>query len=492
MAARPGPLRIMAGHLDGVAAQARQAADLGFSHLLLPPPWLPASPLDCFLTRDFTSLSLATGLRDLSALVGAAAGVGVLLDVVVDVVSVHAALAGTPFEAPDPAGLLDPRRRLRGDAAQARVDGPDALGALASWWAQHLRQWHKAGVAGFRLLGLGGLPQYGVAGFFTALRQAVPEAVLLPWTPGLPRDAALSLRGHAADGVFASLPWWDGKASWLWDEARALTEVAPMLGLDGVPAMPGHAAVAGHGAPGLAATLGQGWLHVPSVHDDQVELRMLNAAVAASGALAARVPARCPLGQAGPLIGLLRCDAPTLRAASVAVLAAANLDPVVTLSVSGAALLQAAGGAFEAFTDPGGNALDAASVISVPPGRTRLFAARALAARAPDSSPADELAAKAAAAPRLAIENPQPCVDGGRFPVKATAGALVTVTADVLFDGHDKVAAALQWTTPAGATHETPMRPLGNDVWAADLPLSGMGRHRLRRGRLEGSLGHVP
>ena len=477
MAARPGPLRIMAGQLAGIADQARQAGDLGFSHLLLPPPWLAASPLDQFLTKDFRRLSPMTGLSDLASLVGAASGIGLLLDVVVDAVSIQAAIAGTPFEAPDPAGLLDPRRRLRGDAAQARLDDASRIAGLAAWWVQHLRQWRAAGVAGFRLLGLGALPTDGLAGFFAALREGVPGTVMLPWTPGLARDAILSLRGHGADGLFVSLPWWDGKASWLWDEARALADIAPLLGLDGIPAMPAHAASGGHTAPGLAAMFGQGWLHVPSGNDDSAELRALNAAVAENRALAARVPARCPLGQAGPLISLLRTDAETLRAATTSVLSVINMDPSVTLNASGAALLPAAGGRFGVFQDASGISLNADSVISVPPGRARLFTAQALERRAQAGGVAGADVTLAAASPRLAIENPQPCVDGGRFPAKATAGGLVAVTADVLFDGHDKVAAALQWTTPGGDAHEARMRPLGNDVWTADLPLSGMGRH---------------
>src|SRR5262245_35233666 len=42
---------------------------------------------------------------------------------------------------------------------------------------------------------------------------------------------------------------------------------------------------------------------------------------------------------------------------------------------------------------------------------------------------------------RVAIENVQPSLDCGRFPIKRTVGETVTVTADVFADGHDVVSA---------------------------------------------------
>jgi hypothetical protein len=59
-------------------------------------------------------------------------------------------------------------------------------------------------------------------------------------------------------------------------------------------------------------------------------------------------------------------------------------------------------------------------------------------------------AAKAKAAPRAPaagiptgsihaiVENLQPVVDGGSFPIKAVPGEIIEVTADIFRDGHDK------------------------------------------------------
>ena len=72
-------------------------------------------------------------------------------------------------------------------------------------------------------------------------------------------------------------------------------------------------------------------------------------------------------------------------------------------------------------------------------------------------------------------------MDGGTFPVKRLAGDTVEVEIDVIGDGHDMLAAALQWRGPGDvAWHETPMRLLGNDRWQASFPLERRGPHQYR------------
>src|SRR5207249_8216476 len=76
------------------------------------------------------------------------------------------------------------------------------------------------------------------------------------------------------------------------------------------------------------------------------------------------------------------------------------------------------------------------------------------------------------------IENVQPQLDGGRFPVKRVAGEPVRITADIFKEGHEDLAAVVRWrqlTPQATEAREEPMRFVGNDVWEADLPLTGHG-----------------
>ncbi len=47
--------------------------------------------------------------------------------------------------------------------------------------------------------------------------------------------------------------------------------------------------------------------------------------------------------------------------------------------------------------------------------------------------------------PSAVIENLEPLIDGGRYPVKRVVGEDLVVEADIFKDGHDVVAAVLKW-----------------------------------------------
>jgi starch synthase (maltosyl-transferring) len=106
-----------------------------------------------------------------------------------------------------------------------------------------------------------------------------------------------------------------------------------------------------------------------------------------------------------------------------------------------------------------------------------------MAKRAPSKKPATQ---KAAARPaldpdvlrRVVIEDVEPQVDCGRFPIKRVSGEPVTVTADVHADGHDVVAAVVLYRH-AGAKgwSETPMEAVENDRWQATFIVDAMGRY---------------
>jgi starch synthase (maltosyl-transferring) len=70
------------------------------------------------------------------------------------------------------------------------------------------------------------------------------------------------------------------------------------------------------------------------------------------------------------------------------------------------------------------------------------------------------------------IGNVQPELEGGRYPVKREVGDLFEVTADILREGHEALAAALLYR-PIKDTRwrEVRMEPLDNDRWAARFPL---------------------
>jgi starch synthase (maltosyl-transferring) len=68
--------------------------------------------------------------------------------------------------------------------------------------------------------------------------------------------------------------------------------------------------------------------------------------------------------------------------------------------------------------------------------------------------------------PTVIIENVQPTINGGLYPIKRIVGQPLKVTADIFKDGHDVVVAVLKWRK-AGAVNwnETPLIPLVNDQW---------------------------
>ncbi len=70
------------------------------------------------------------------------------------------------------------------------------------------------------------------------------------------------------------------------------------------------------------------------------------------------------------------------------------------------------------------------------------------------------------------IGNVWPELDGGRFPVKREVGDLFEVTADILREGHEALAAVLKYRTVKDtAWREVRMEPLGNDRWVARFSL---------------------
>jgi starch synthase (maltosyl-transferring) len=72
----------------------------------------------------------------------------------------------------------------------------------------------------------------------------------------------------------------------------------------------------------------------------------------------------------------------------------------------------------------------------------------------------------ARAFPSVVIENLQPLIDGGRYPIKRIVGEDLVVEADIFKDGHDIVAAILKWRVLGQrAWRETPMNFVDNDRW---------------------------
>ncbi len=77
---------------------------------------------------------------------------------------------------------------------------------------------------------------------------------------------------------------------------------------------------------------------------------------------------------------------------------------------------------------------------------------------------------------RIQIQEVEPQVDCGRWPVKRTVGERVDVTARIFRDGHETLGAAIRYRPP-GSTRagEVPLEPLGNDLWAGSVEVDRPG-----------------
>jgi starch synthase (maltosyl-transferring) len=78
---------------------------------------------------------------------------------------------------------------------------------------------------------------------------------------------------------------------------------------------------------------------------------------------------------------------------------------------------------------------------------------------------------------RIQIQDVRPQVDCGRYPVKATQGDTVAVSATIFKDGHDILRAVVRYR-PAGARKwlEAPLEPRGNDSWEGSFEVTELGR----------------
>ena len=423
--------------------------------LRLTPERLAPDMLVRAAARGFDTLLCHGAARPGLAADAAKAGLSTLVDLSIDRVE---------GEAPDdlftalPLPTLDPRHDTSlATQRVARLTGPDSAAALARFWAGRIAQLGAVGIAGVRLLGLDVIPHALLPRFVSTLRDAAPDAVLFGWTPGLNWDAMSHVPPGSLDYVASSLPWWDGRSDWIWRELDALRRIGGVIADAGEAAPPSRQR--------LAMLLGDGWM------TDQVD---------AEGARQREAVAPgCPYTRlisppGGSIVALEMTDQPDSRRAHRAGIAVLNVDEQPA-SLPASSVLTRLGGSFGRFKDEDGVALEPGSTLHLAPGECRLFAAAALPA--PVESPVrKERAVEAAREPRLAIENPTPSVDGGRFPARRTVGTLVSIECDLIGDGHERFAAAVRYRGPGDDDWtEVRMRPLVNDRWAADIPLERLG-----------------
>jgi len=458
---------LLAGPPGGWGPQFARIAALGFTHVLLAPPFQPDASGLVFATADFATLHPALGGGDATAALAAAviaaeqAGLRLLLDLVV-----------RP-RAADVAGTAPPDPRWSPQAG-----GPPDWDAL-------LATWRDAGIAGYRC----DAPQRAPAEFWRRLiaadRRAGATSLFLAWSLGCGEAEAEALSGCGFD-LAASASWaWNFRDGWLAEDTRRAGLVGTPLAM---PELPFGARLAGPAAARaltLAATFSPAWLMpmgfefgagapLDPVRDGASDWAALTAsppedrtawveeANALHASLAAAPTARIVSAVGQPMAMLLRDG-------DGGAVILANADDAAPALVPGSRILLRADGR-HAVGDVTPDA-----TLTLAPAATRVLKLRPLPPMVPanDAGSAPRVGADAG---RIAIEAITPLVENGRLPVKRRVGEMVTVAADIVTDGHSMLSAAVQWrAVGAAAWQEVRMTPLGNDRYQAAFPLGHLG-----------------
>src|ERR1700754_4782165 len=179
----------LTGDAAGWQAWLAHAKGLGFTHVVIAPPFDSGSSDDIFLTADHRAAR--DGSPGVSELAEAAHrhGVKLILDVVMGGLSTEGAVHRDHDDWFRPVfpehGTPDPRwTPSEGDAALWRYNDPAVRASALEWWAERLSAHVADGVDGFRILA----PAVFDAAQWTDLIGRVRgsgTALFLAWTPGL-------------------------------------------------------------------------------------------------------------------------------------------------------------------------------------------------------------------------------------------------------------------------------------------------------------------
>jgi len=486
------------GDTSALDSLLQRCVELGFDHVMVP------------ADSEVRTLAQSCAKRKLK----------LLLDLDVRTTGEDAAVAeGHPewFEQGAPEDdLPDPRRIVpRPGLRRLRVEHAEVVEQLGALWREWLLAASAAGAAGFRCMGLADVPAAFWKNLIGAVKQTHAQARFLAWTPGCTPAQIDALDGCGFDATFSSGAWWDYRARWLADEQLRLERIAPPIAFPDSPDEPVAGRITGNEeisvrrrvflrALGLAAATGNGILvtmgfeygesgmaalrggrpawsdvqaHAP--FDLSAEIAQANGFIASAGGGFYGNPFRIISSPNAGAAMLLRDASAAPDAPRSALLAVANADAARPCSISGSSLLERAGGYVRhSRIWPSGNDTQADGELDLEGADFQMFAVHM---RAPVLLPpprGKQAVTAAAKAPRIAIEAVSPSVDSGKFPVKRTVGESVSIEADVFADGHDKLAVVALWRS-ADETEwqEIRMHPLGNDRWAATLPLTRVGRH---------------
>ncbi|HET6588416.1 MAG TPA: maltotransferase domain-containing protein [Oleiagrimonas sp.] len=488
---------------DGWARLLDECAALGFNTLLLTPPFATNAEDDPYLVVDPTRLhpslkndawgdDVETWLHGLAEMCSQH-GLALWLDWMVGRFSSQASVVDAHpewFRPLDQMDAPDPRMATSGRSGCMAVS-EGAVDEVAQWWLPLLHAWRSAGIRGLCCR----IPDALSAGAWQEVLENIleqdPDFRFMAWTPGLSASFAASLGDAGFDTAVCSLPWWDGRETWMGEELARLRRhftciVAPLPAKTRMHAESRQDEGGRRHALNLltcASAFGDGWL-LPAGMDqgrawqaltdahDAWDIRPQIASANAAFADSSPAPATASWQRISDACDQVDAwlERPTIHAEPGRLLLL-NHDAEHHACIPWPSLMAAAACAAsfvaDATSDDDGRMLT--------PGEARLLSAHAspMACRKPRRM--RELTT-ALHAPRIAIEAPSPCVDGGRFAVRRCVGETVEIAADVFCDGHELLAAAVVWRhADEAAWQHARMCAVDNDRFVGEITLTRVG-----------------
>jgi starch synthase (maltosyl-transferring) len=512
------------GSVDAWTAELPRIAALGFDWVYVNPFHETGYSGSLYAVKDYERLNPlfrgdATADDDalLRGFVEAARslGLGVMMDLVVNHTARDSVLAADHpawFRRDGSGAIVSPSANdpaepgnvtVWTDLAELDYDERPERDELVAYFAGIVRHYTGLGIRGFRCDAAYNVPVDVWRALIGAAREVDPAAVFAAENLGAPREAVEALRPAGFDYLFNSSKWWDFRAPWLLEQYEAFRHIAPSI------AFPES-----HDTPRLAAELGDrddaaieaeyrfryvfaaffsSGVMMPSGYEygaaaslDVVMTRPasreaprfdLSAFITRANAMKAGVPA---LNEEGPERAFASDDAVVLLRTAAAgpsfALALINPESDRDAAFDVDDLLRETGGPAVDVTPAGDGApLAPGDRIVLRPREIRVFASQPLPAAGERRPGAADT--RAGARP-IVIEHVAPAIDGGRHAIKRIAGDWVVVEADIFREGHDAIAAAVQFRERgAAAWREAPMTPIDNDRWRGTFRLDRNARY---------------
>ena len=464
---------------------------------LAPTPALKsAQPIEALAKLGFDYLMvdhLQWALDPLSESRGA--GLGLLLRLSLDQPSMRAPLEGAQPDwmldpSDDDCELPDPRRvQHTGSLPRLRLEIPPVASAVQAAWARQLRLLVEQGVAGFCLRLDGPAPAEFFAGVISSVKSSHPDCRFLAWTIGIAPARADALSACGFDGAFTSSAWWDYRSDWLQQECDRLRGFGSLIGLatkpsadatkpDGVDAR--ALALACFTADGVLVSgelLGDGNVEVVrTLLGKKVDADSNRSATSRSSSFGWQL-----LSTPGAAVAVLMAATGSEHATTRLLLVNTQEHPsAIKLN----ALLARTDGLALIASD-GAVQPDQTGDLELQPREFRMLEAAAGASivtvAREGKRQVETSARQASKKSRISIEAMSPSVDGSLFVVKRNVGDTVVVEADVFGEGHDMLAACVQWRAADKQDwHEAPLRHVINDRWCGEFSLARVGRFQYR------------